>query len=494
MVKGNITKLIRIIAVIFSITGISLSQDILWQRVFDTGETDYVEGIATDSQGNIIVTGRSSREYSGGDCLTIKYNPDGDTLWTQWYDSTFYNGVNAVTSDCSDNIIIVGYIWTDSTNADICIVKYDSVGNLLWVKTYGNGEKDVGESGYGVVTDSQNNIIVIAKADYNFGDYLTLKYDSSGNLLWSRTYDGGGEDYAKDITVDNSDNVIITGYSYRSHNDWGWCTIKYSPDGETDWIKRYNGTSPYGSGITTDPDGNIIVVGDKIRLLPGTGGCSGTVVKYSPEGDTLWTKIFTDTLQHAEVATFADVITDDYGNIYLAGEYARWNDIGQLWIDYHIAKCTSFCDTIWTKFCSYGGRNEACGIALDKWGNIIITGSTYPGPEDSDQQDYFTIKIQNGVNSIEESSSVPHYFQLSQNYPNPFNATTTIRYDNPETALVKIILYDLHGRSIAVLINEYKRQGVYEVVWNAANFSSGVYFARMTAGDYNATRKMLLIK
>ncbi|UCH89374.1 MAG: T9SS type A sorting domain-containing protein [Thermoplasmata archaeon] len=426
--------------------------------------------------------------------MTIKYSPDGDTLWTQWYDNTFYNGADAVTTDRSDNIIIAGYIWTDSTNSDMHIVKYDSDANLLWTRTYGNGEEDVGESIYGVATDSKNDIIVTGKADYNLGDYLTLKYDSNGNLLWVRTYNGGWEDYAQDVIVDDSDNIIVTGYS-DSNINWDWCTIKYSPDGDIIWIRRYDiAITDWAFGVTTDREGNVIVVGETHQLLPGTGGCSGMVVKYSSQGDTLWSKIFTDTLQYAEVARFVDVTTDVQGNIYLAGEYFRWIQGGQSWCDYYIAKCTSLGDTVWTKRCSYGGMNEPCGITLDEGGNIIVTGSTYPNPESCGETDYFTVKLQNAVSSIEAFPSVPDNFALYQNYPNPFNASTTLRYDIPEAALVKIAVYDLRARRVGVLVNEYKQPGAYEVVWNGASFSSGIYFVRMTAGNYTTTEKMLLIK
>lgn len=472
-------KSIKIFTVVFLITGLLFAQEILWQRIFDTGETDYARGITTDSEGNIIVTGISAFQNSDGSCLTIKYNQNGDTVWTRWYD------VNArgVTTDNSGNIIIGG----DK------VIKCDPSGDVLWSQTYATQVL----RGYigRLAVDSNNNIIVVGTADYNLGDYITLKYDTDGNLLWMRTYDGGWEDCGLDVAVDESDNIIVTGYSDSDIN-WDWCTIKYSPEGDTLWIRRYDvAITDWAFGVTTDKEGNVIVAGETHQLLPGTGGCSAMVVKYSAQGDTLWTKIFTDTLQYAEVVSFADVVTDDYGNIYLAGEFAQWNDRGQLWRDYYIAKCTSLGDTVWTKRCSYGGRNEVSGIALDQWGNIIVTGSTYPGPEESLQRDYFTVKLQNTVSSIEEYPSVSNSFDLYQNYPNPFNASTTVRYEIPEAAWVTITLYDLLGCKLKVFVSEYKQPGAYDIAWDAANYSSGVYFVQMTSGNnFTITRKMLLMK
>jgi hypothetical protein len=496
MLRNIITKPIGIIAMIFTMTGLLPAQDILWQRIFDTGETDYAEDITTDYQGNIIVVGSvvGFVMTTNDDILIIKYSPSGDTLWTKRFDLTWADVAYGVAADPGGNIIVVGGINDDLTGWNTLILKCDSDGNLLWKRTYSKNDEGGGISGVGVVIDSENNLIVIGKVADNWGDYITLKYDPNGNLLWFRTYDGDWEDRGRDVSVDDSDNIIVTGYSNGDMN-WDWCTIKYSPEGDTLWIRRYDvAATDWAFGVATDQDDNVIVVGETHQLLPGTGGKSGMVVKYSPEGDTLWTKIFTDTLQQAEVGTFADATADDQGNIYLAGEYAWWNDKGQLWKGYYIVKCASSGDTVWTKHCSYGGRNEPSGIALDQWGNIIVTGSTYPGPEESGQRDYFTVKLQNTANSVEEFPTVPKHFALYQNYPNPFNASTTLRYEIPTAARVKITLYDLLGRNVGVLANEYQRPGEYQTAWDAADFSSGVYFVRMTAGDYTACRKILLMK
>ncbi len=91
--------------------------------------------------------------------------------------------------------------------------------------------------------------------------------------------------------------------------------------------------------------------------------------------------------------------------------------------------------------------------------------------------------------------SLPKSFNLSQNYPNPFNPTTTIKFDLPKDANVTIQIFDMIGRVVDVLAkNEFKRASSYQVDWNASNFSSGVYFYRLEAGDFVSTKKMVLIK
>jgi photosystem II stability/assembly factor-like uncharacterized protein len=93
-----------------------------------------------------------------------------------------------------------------------------------------------------------------------------------------------------------------------------------------------------------------------------------------------------------------------------------------------------------------------------------------------------------------KSNDIPIKFNLSQNYPNPFNPVTKIKYDIPKTARVSIKVYDILGREIAALVNEEKQPGYYEAVFNGSNFASGVYFYRINAGNYNAVKKMVLVK
>ncbi|MCE1164392.1 MAG: T9SS type A sorting domain-containing protein [Bacteroidetes bacterium] len=97
-----------------------------------------------------------------------------------------------------------------------------------------------------------------------------------------------------------------------------------------------------------------------------------------------------------------------------------------------------------------------------------------------------------GINSI--SAELPLGFTLYQNYPNPFNPFTSIKFEIPKSSLVKITIFDLSGKEIETLVNQNVQPGVYETQWNASNYSSGIYFCRMQAGDFTQTKKMVLVK
>ena len=89
---------------------------------------------------------------------------------------------------------------------------------------------------------------------------------------------------------------------------------------------------------------------------------------------------------------------------------------------------------------------------------------------------------------------VPNTYAISQNYPNPFNPATTIEYILPQQSHVKMAVYDIMGREIAILVDGLKNAGRYSVVWNATRFASGVYFCKITMGDYSSVKKLLLMK
>jgi hypothetical protein len=106
----------------------------------------------------------------------------------------------------------------------------------------------------------------------------------------------------------------------------------------------------------------------------------------------------------------------------------------------------------------------------------------------------FNINMSNLLANNNNNNNIPEKFELFQNYPNPFNPATSISFNIPVAGNVKLTVYDLLGRQVAVLVNEKLNAGTFDVNWNADNFSSGVYFYSIEAGNFTETKKMLLIK
>ena len=91
-------------------------------------------------------------------------------------------------------------------------------------------------------------------------------------------------------------------------------------------------------------------------------------------------------------------------------------------------------------------------------------------------------------------NTLPKTFALGNNYPNPFNPTTTIQYNIPKYSNVSIRIFDLRGRQVALLVDQHMNPGYFSVVWNGNQYSSGLYFVQMIAGQYVDTKKLMLIK
>jgi hypothetical protein len=91
-------------------------------------------------------------------------------------------------------------------------------------------------------------------------------------------------------------------------------------------------------------------------------------------------------------------------------------------------------------------------------------------------------------------SQISVAFELEQNYPNPFNPGTTIKYKLPQASLVNLKVYNVLGQEVATLVDESQPAGIHAVQFDGSGLSSGVYFYRLSAGDFVQTRKLMLLR
>lgn len=102
--------------------------------------------------------------------------------------------------------------------------------------------------------------------------------------------------------------------------------------------------------------------------------------------------------------------------------------------------------------------------------------------------------LKDNPTSVHMYSEIPTEYALFQNYPNPFNPITTIKYSVPQSSLISIIIFDVLGKNVATILNEYKPAGSYSVEFDGNKLASGIYFYQMRAGNFIDTKKLLLIK
>jgi len=250
--------------------------DTAWVRTYNgpgnSGDEAYA--IAVDGSGNVYVTGGSSSGTSY-DYATIKYYPNGDTAWVRRYDGPGSLGDQAYSLALggSGNVYVTGESFGSSeTWVDFATIKYDSEGDIVWVRRY-NGPANRNDYAYAIAVDDSDNVYVTGWSDGGtYGEYATIKYYPNGDTAWIRRYKGpeNSYDYALAVCVDSSDNVYVTGSSMGSGTDYDCATIKYYPDGDTAWVRRYNGPEngrDVGKAIAVDNSGNVYVTGSS----PGSG-------------------------------------------------------------------------------------------------------------------------------------------------------------------------------------------------------------------------------
>jgi hypothetical protein len=107
---------------------------------------------------------------------------------------------------------------------------------------------------------------------------------------------------------------------------------------------------------------------------------------------------------------------------------------------------------------------------------------------------YYTTGCSGTFTGISNPNSIVKVYSLEQNYPNPFNPATTIKYSIPKNGFVKLTIYDVVGKEVTTLVNEFKPAGNYLVDFDASSLSSGIYFYKITSGEFTSVKKMMLIK
>ena len=162
---------------------------------------------------------------------------------------------------------------------------------------------------------------------------------------------------------------------------------------------------------------------------------------------------------------------------------------GKKWIATYGGGLTKYDDTNWTVYNESNSGlpdNFIFSLAIDGNGNKWI-GTVGGG---------LAIYKDGGVVSVQENehNKFPIDFSLSQNYPNPFNPTTKIRWQSPVSSHQKLKIYDVLGNEIATLVDEFREAGKYEIEFDGSNFSSGVYFYKMSAGDFFETKKFIILR
>jgi uncharacterized delta-60 repeat protein len=355
----------------------SSAGNLVWERRYNGPDNlaDQPSALVLDQNGNLFVTGYSATLTAGTDFLTLKYSPSGTLLWVNRYNGTG-NGSDLAASlkvDASGNVYATGTSFGAGTAEDYATIKYGPAGNLIWVRRYDGPVKNADQAA-ALVLDPAGNLYVTGSSwGGNSWDMATLKYDSNGNLVWLRRYNGGKDaDMASGLALDPGSNIYVTGRTstWGGNSYYKFLTVKYDSNGNLIWTKTYQGYSSnhsFASALKVDRSGNILVTGPSWGI--GTSYDFATL-KYDPNGNQPWANRYNGPSSGGDFP--AALTVDSGGNLYVAG--SRYVRLGQPSYDIATIKYSPLGQELWIKSYNGGGIDKATALALDNQGNLYVTG------------------------------------------------------------------------------------------------------------------------
>jgi len=353
-----------------------------------TGWTLY--GATGISEDGLKVVGYGENPDGNGEAwiATLPAPASIERVGPEWI--TTYNG-SANMADWATTIAVDerGCVYTGGTSykafldSDYLTVKYDANGTILWSARYVgpvasvNGISDL-------VIDKFGNVYVTG--DINAGEYgacVTIKYDSNGNELWAAKYDKGPDmsAVAYAIALDPHCNAYIAG-RVMVNTKYKCLTIKYDPNGNEKWASIYDIASAHrsvGHTVATDNYGDVCVTG--CTYMPGGVESFYMTVKYDANGTELWAAEYG---QEDSDASAWDIALDESGNAYVTGE--SLDRAGSDTLDVATIKYGVDGNEIWVSRYSSGWLARGRQIALDAQGNVYVGGNLGRPYDDSGDQ------------------------------------------------------------------------------------------------------------
>jgi len=271
------------------------------------------------------------------------------------------------------------------------------------MRTFGDTEP-LQTFGYGVVTDSSNNIYIVGSTQ-TFGgedyDVFLQKYDQSCNLLYTRQWGGAGNDIPRGIAVDTSDNVYITGYTNSFANGQTQIfLLKYDSLGELQFSVTWGGIrNDYGMGVAVDPLGNVYVVGTTSTLGYGNGATNALLLKYDSFGNLKYQKPLGGTLGGTQNTYGTGIAVNAAGYVYVTGySYALGPTPGVSTV--FLQSYDQSGNLLFQK--TWGGiKNDyATAVTVDLDGNVYVTGYTKSYSVTPDVPSAFLLKFDQAGNLV----------------------------------------------------------------------------------------------
>lgn len=471
----------------------SLNGDTVFTRTFNILGEDEAAALAVAGNDDIIVAGKSENP-SIYDIVVLKYSSSGTLIWQRAYNgpSNRRDEPCCLVVDAASNIYVAGKSYTSATQFNTVIIKYNSSGSLQWVKTINLGSGGMTSPASMIIANATGNLYLTGNftAGSN-NEIFTTKLNSNGTQDWIKILSPPSviSSAGTSLALDNLENVLVCGKA-NINNSPSFITLKYNTAGDSIWSETYTISSSNSEdcaySICIDSTGNSYITG---KSFLGTSNVQFELVtiSYNAAGSQRWISHYNNNMTSSN--NIPVQITLNRNNKPVVCAYSTGS--------------TGYFDFLCLRFSSSGQPegeqrfhasssqdNVPSAMCIDNSSDIYFTGyANYGFPKAT------TVKFANNLFGIRKiSTEVPEQSFLYQNYPNPFNPSTTIRYEISKPGFVKLKIFDIAGREAAMLVNGEQSAGTYEVDWKALDYPSGIYFYFLETGSYRKSMKMILIK
>ncbi|MGE3467402.1 MAG: FG-GAP-like repeat-containing protein [Pyrinomonadaceae bacterium] len=377
-----------------------LSIGAVWTRQFGTSLSEDVNDVAVDAAGNSYLAGATDgilpgqTNFGDFDAFVRKYDSAGNEIWTRQFGTTTFDLAAAIAVDPIGNIYITGITTgtfpgqTNPGGFDAFVRKYDADGNEVWTRQTGLPFIDFATD---IALDRSGNVVVVGSFQINFPfidqDAFVRKYDAEGNLVWMRQFGTSGSgsfDDASSVAVDTEGNSYVIGNTvgaFPGQTSSGADDVfvrQYDASGNDIWTRQFGtAVDDFAYGAAVDAEGNSYVAGWTLGSLPGQTS-SGSRDAFIRKYDATGGEVWTRQFGTSGGEGVDAITLDAAGGIYVAGETSGTFP-GQSSggdFDAYVRKYDAAGSEIWTHQFGSSGIDEAKGLGVDPAGNTYVAGQT----------------------------------------------------------------------------------------------------------------------
>jgi hypothetical protein len=419
---------------------LTIDPTLIWATYFGGNGYDYPSSMASDTFGNILITGSTASINNiatagayltslpaSADAFIAKFNNEGKLLWSTYFGGLKGDWGSGICTNDSGQIFITVYAsssglatsgaWQTVSNT-ILIARFSGAGSLIWSTYYGK----VGGKATNICSDINGNIYITGFSDgtniatsgayqtspAGHSDAFLAKFDKYGKLVWGTYYGGYWVEEGYGVCTDRTGNVFITGTTMSTNgiatsgtyqtslNNYPYndaYLAKFSSDGKFLWGTYFGGISEdRGIKVKSDNNNNVFICGyttsnrdistaNSWQKIYGGGGSDGFLAKFNSNGLIQWSTYFGD----AEGDDISDLNCDTWGNVYITGWTFSTKNIATSGAyqknfggneDAFLAKFNNSGNLIYSTY--YGGSNYdyGVGVCADHFGNVFLLGNT----------------------------------------------------------------------------------------------------------------------